>query len=48
MHTYQVVTSKFEVHVPQHIHVKYGYAHKQLQTNIFEYEEDNNTMGKRI
>ena len=48
MRTYQVGNSKFEVHSPQNIHVESVYAHKQFQTKISEYEEDKNTMRKRI
>ena len=45
---YQFGPSKFEVHDPQHIYVKSVYAHKQLQTKMSEYEEDNNKMRKII
>ena len=48
MRTYQVDTSNFELHAPRHIHVKYVYAHKQLQTESFEYERDNNRTSKRL
>ena len=48
MLTYQVGTSNFEVYDPRHIHVGSVYAHKKLQTNISEYEEDKNKMIKRI
>ena len=41
MRTYQVGTSNFEAHAPRHIHVGSVYDHKQLQTKISEYAEDN-------
>ena len=48
MCTYQVGTSKSEVHAPRYIHVESVYVHKQLQTKISEYEEDNNKISKSI
>ena len=48
MRTYQVGPSSFEVRAPRHIHVESVYAHKQLQTKISEYEEDNKIMIKMI
>ena len=48
MSIYQVGTSKFEVHAARNVHAKYVYAHKQLQSKIFEYEEYINTTRKRI
>ena len=48
MRTYQVGTSRFEVHAPRHIRVKSVYAHKRLYTKLSEYAEDNITMSKRI
>ena len=48
MRTYQVGTSNLEVYAPLHIHFGSVYAHKKLQTKLSEYEEDNDTMSKRI
>ena len=48
MRTYQVGTSKFEIHAPRHTHVESVYANKQLQTKLSEYEEYNRKMRKGI
>ena len=48
MRTYQVGTSKFEIHAPRHTHVESVYANKHLQTKLSEYEEYNNTTRKMI